>query len=378
MRKPKFVITLYQAAMSARLRAKVRRTERRIRRFDQLMPDELDRFVVSRRHVLTGESITHESASAIPERQELHTGDLSLTVLQNVVVDVHFGFAITDTGLLLEETAINRHVIDRHLVTGKLLRPTVTLAVDRPVMCLECGPNKSNFFHFWFQSLTKLLWATEPELQGLGPMYLVHTRVLQPWQVTLLRAALPPETELLRVDRTTLVRTPLYVDLPPYNGTALDPDTRATISDWARAVVDATATEAPLPTRFYVSRRGGKVRHALNESTLEKELAPRGIPTVVLEDLTMGDQIRLFAQADVIVAQHGAGLANLLHARPQTRLLEIFSGSPKSMPLQYRGIAAAIGMSYSNLFCGSDHHNDDVALPVAEIVEWVDGATKAG
>lgn len=375
MKKPRFAIDLYDAALAARLRHRVRTTSRRIRRFDQLTPDESSRFVVSRRRVLQGEERDHRALGATPEVQRLQTGDLFLTVLREVAVDVHFGFAITRTGLLLEETATNRHVIDRSLVTGKLLRPTVVVPVDRPVMCLECGPNKANFFHFWFQSLTKLLWARESELSDLGPLYLAHTRRLQPWQVVLLRSALPENVDLLHVDRTTLVEAPYYVDLPPYCGTALDPSARAAITGWSQAVVDATATDSPLPTRFYVSRRGGKVRHPLNEAELEAELGPRGFPTVVLEDMTMGDQIRLFRGADAIVAQHGAGLANLLHAAPGTRLLEVFSGGPEAMPLQYRGISAAIGIKYANLLCGSSHHNDDVSLPVREIRAWVDAVT---
>ncbi len=370
MRKPRVAVKLYLLLSRTRLRIRIRATERRIRRFDQLSAEETGRFVVSRRRVLESREVEHVSSTATPQRTIFTSRPLHLTVLKNVLLDVHYGFAITDSGLLLEETALDRHVIDRHLVTGKLLRTMSTLEVDRPTACLECAPNHSNFFHFWFQSMTKLLWLREPELRGLGPMYLAHTRELLPWQTTLLRAALPENVELLPVDEATLVEAPLYIDLPAYSGTALDDAAKGELTRWSDALLSGDVRRRP--RRFYISRRGGKVRRPLNEPDVVAALESRGIATVVLEELGMDEQIELFRGAELVVAQHGAGLTHLLQAPADLRLLEIFSGSPDGMPTQYRGISSVSGFAYSNLFLGSPHHNDDVALPVEEICDWVD------
>jgi capsular polysaccharide biosynthesis protein len=42
-----------------------------------------------------------------------------------------------------------------------------------------------------------------------------------------------------------------------------------------------------------------------------------------MEDLTMLNQISAFRSAEIIVAPHGAGLANLCFCRPGTKILEI-------------------------------------------------------
>ncbi len=370
MRKPKAIVHLYLLMLRARLWVRVRITERHIRRFDGLKVEETSRFVVSRRKVVESHEVEHFSPTAIPQRVVFEVADLHLTALKHVLLDVHYGFAVTDSGLLLEETAIDRHVIDRHLVTGKLLRPMTTLAVDRPVVCLECAPNHSNFFHFWFQSMTKLLWLREPEFQGLGRIYLAHTRDLQPWQRTLLQEALPESVDLLPVNEATFVDAPLYIDLPAYSGTALPGWARSQLVSWSDALLPSGVRRPP--RRFYISRRGGKVRRPLNEPEVIAALASRGVATVVLEALEMGDQIELFRGAELIVAQHGAGLTHLFQSPRHLRVLEIFSGSPDDMPPQYRGISAVCGFDYSNLFLGSPNHNDDVVLPVGEICSWVD------
>ena len=52
-------------------------------------------------------------------------------------------------------------------------------------------------------------------------------------------------------------------------------------------------------------------------------LARLGFVPVRLEAMSLDAQIALFAGADAIVAPHGAGLANLVYARPQTVIVEL-------------------------------------------------------
>ncbi len=56
----------------------------------------------------------------------------------------------------------------------------------------------------------------------------------------------------------------------------------------------------------------------MNEAELLARLQPLGFLPVHLEDLSLHEQISLFAQAKGIVASTGAGLVNLVHARPGT------------------------------------------------------------
>jgi capsular polysaccharide biosynthesis protein len=63
----------------------------------------------------------------------------------------------------------------------------------------------------------------------------------------------------------------------------------------------------------------------LNEEALIGMLQQYGFQTVLLSKLSFAEQVALFASAKIIVAAHGAGLANLSFCNEGTHLIEIFS-----------------------------------------------------
>ncbi len=75
--------------------------------------------------------------------------------------------------------------------------------------------------------------------------------------------------------------------------------------------------------RLYFSRSRAGRRRVSNEEELWAELAPRGFSRVWLEDLTWSEQIAACRRARVVVAAHGAGLANLVFCPPGTRVVEL-------------------------------------------------------
>ena len=338
---------------------------------DGLPAAERSRLIISRRRVLEGRTHEHRSATATPEVQTFRTEDLHLTLLRDVLLHVHHGFASTRTGRILEDTAVRRGPIEAKLLSGKLLRSPTVLTVDRPVMGLECGPKNANFFHFWFESMTKLLWVAEDEVVKLGDAHLAYTRELAGWQEQLIAQALPEQVTLLRVDSTTAIEAPVYVDLPAYRGTALDVDAIEKLRRWAAPLTAAT-TAWGSPTRIAISRRDAGRRRLLNERALQDLLLEHGFVVVALEELPIGEQIRLFQGAEIIVAQHGAGLTHLLHARPGTKLLEILPETPERSRRHYRGISVTVGIDYSNVHCGAADRDADAAAPIELIRAWLD------
>jgi capsular polysaccharide biosynthesis protein len=76
--------------------------------------------------------------------------------------------------------------------------------------------------------------------------------------------------------------------------------------------------------RIYISRAKAS-RPLVNESEIGPVLRNYGFETVYCEELTFADQIRLFAEAEIILGAHGAGVCNLLFAKPGALVLEIFN-----------------------------------------------------
>lgn len=78
-------------------------------------------------------------------------------------------------------------------------------------------------------------------------------------------------------------------------------------------------------SRIYVSRAAARQRRLLNEGELTAMLTAYGFKVVAPETLPVRQQISLFAEADAIVAPHGAGLANLAFCAPGAKVIELFS-----------------------------------------------------
>jgi capsular polysaccharide biosynthesis protein len=80
----------------------------------------------------------------------------------------------------------------------------------------------------------------------------------------------------------------------------------------------------PGPTvRLLVSRQDASVRRIINEAALALALERFGVRLVIPGTLTPAEQLALFASAELIVAPHGAGLANLIACQPGTKVVEI-------------------------------------------------------
>jgi capsular polysaccharide biosynthesis protein len=101
----------------------------------------------------------------------------------------------------------------------------------------------------------------------------------------------------------------------------------------------------PLPRRFFLPRRQTRVLE--NQAEIEAFLTRLGFVTIYPEDLAVADQFRLFHEAEVIVAVHGAALAPLLYRRPGSRLKQLIEILPCGhMTDVYRVMADQLGVAW--------------------------------
>lgn len=115
-----------------------------------------------------------------------------------------------------------------------------------------------------------------------------------------------------------------------------------------------------LPRRVYVARRGqGKrARPMRGEAKLLRQLQKIGFAPVFFEDHTPLEQVALMARAEMVISQHGAGLANLIFAGPDTHVIEI--GSTQTAVHRWSDfipLAHVAGCRYTSFF--ADFVNDD-------------------
>lgn len=99
-----------------------------------------------------------------------------------------------------------------------------------------------------------------------------------------------------------------------------------------------------LGERLYVTREKSQRRRITNEPALWSPLQEAGFTKVILEDLGWAEQINAFRHARVIVAPHGAGLANLAFCQPGTKVVELFQRS--YVHWTYWQLASLLGLDY--------------------------------
>lgn len=126
--------------------------------------------------------------------------------------------------------------------------------------------------------------------------------------------------------------------------------------------------------RIYVSRERSQFRRTRNEAEVMRLLASHGFETVVLEELDFGEQVDLFRSAEAVVGTHGAGLVNIVFAKPRTKVIEI-------MPTRYchwvyYNLAARAGCEYLCVMGKGatdvslwDYQKEDIEVDVAKLDE---------
>jgi hypothetical protein len=90
-------------------------------------------------------------------------------------------------------------------------------------------------------------------------------------------------------------------------------------------VAQASVCVKDFSKRIFISRSKAKSRKIKNEDEVFGLFEKQGFVRYNLEDLSVLEQVALFAQAEMIAGEHGAGLTNIIFAQPgYTKIIEIF------------------------------------------------------
>jgi hypothetical protein len=253
------------------------------------------------------------------------------------------GAVYTSAGeLVVSRDCVYEFVPARLLATPPIFRPRIS-SRNEPVAALSSAG--FNYFHWLHDVLPKihLLRAS-----GRGEIKL-FLNILGDVQVETLRLlGIPTEQIINATDHDFIAGSELIV--PNFVGRAGTSRTLATHSIGTRreAIVGNTdgfvdvaewtceflresflglSTNPPQSgSRIYISRRDASNRQETKtERLLTEQLSRHGFESVVLTGMKFVDQVSLFRNAEVVLAPHGAGLANLVFCSPGTRVIELFS-----------------------------------------------------
>lgn len=264
--------------------------------------------------------------------------------LEDVVVSPGTGLVWSDEFILEESAGTLRRFLDWGDMAHEPLIPEETLATSDPVAVLS---GSMTFYHWLLEGLPNFLQlhAREPDIKVVVP-YPAPRYVLDAfdvlWGPCAARARLIPVAGPVRVKRLVLAQVHNMLGFTHPADLAL-----------LRAAIEPKSLEDEpgMPARLYVSRRRAPSRRLAGEAILETALRQKGFTVLYAEDLRFVEQVRWFHRAEIVVGLHGAGLSNLVWARPPCRVLEIF---PAGYCNDCFGcLAVGLGLTYDHVLCPS-------------------------
>jgi capsular polysaccharide biosynthesis protein len=224
----------------------------------------------------------------------------------------------------------------RSVVDGSAL-----LCAPRPLLgdhehTVFIGHN-ANYYHWLIEDIPRLGLAECSTM--LGGREVLVDKDIQPWQLDLLARFGFSEERLRRspFDRPIIFRDVLLPSRLSTHG-VVHPDA-------ARFVRDSLLQHSPASPkrgkRLYVTRRAVPGRALLNADEITGHFARAGFSVVDPGGLSIDQQIEIFSDAEVIAGPAGAGLANIIFAPAEARLIQL--GSTDVCAETYTSLAAVSG-----------------------------------
>lgn len=229
-----------------------------------------------------------------------------------------------------------------------------------------------NFYHTLIEDLSRVFLLRQPVYREMGTIKMLFPSEPTALEQYLLDRYLPDNIEIDVVGRDQIIE-PDELILPSFL-------TRQSVTYLPQAFVDDLLPRL-LPQRarnkrrrIYITRRPGPLGHVRlieNDEQLWQALRTKGFERYALEDLSFDEQIALFYDAEMVVAAHGAGLANLLFAEA-IDVIELHAGA-LVVPYFYY-MSASLGHRYQWWNGDRQHFNASFTVDVSAVMGMVDAA----
>ena len=230
--------------------------------------------------------------------------------------------------------------------TGELTFPDrEVLSVDFPAVHVAL-PFKHNYFNWMFKAIGGLLIARE--FFPRDARVVVRLALERFEAETLAAVGVDPDSVFVLPPDSVVEFPELYL-LPL---TASRDGVPAPTVVNALRMLAQDRVDSARPRRVYITREQSSRRRIVNGEEVRVTLAKHGFTEVSTEDLSVQEQIGLFANAEAVIGVHGAGLTNAVFCAPGTVLVELQPDLRKLKPT-YWNMAAVSGLRYIQIVCKS-------------------------
>ena len=240
----------------------------------------------------------------------------------------------------------------RSLARGKKLRGAYTTIVSR---------TWRNYFHWFTECLPRIC-----VLGNTPPFPLLFPAKSERWHLESLGLLGFTKGQIATVDQNCYeVDSLVFPSFAGWTGHT---------AGWALRELRERLWNHSQPTgarRLYVGRVGTAHRRVTNEDKLIQALEREGFEIFDGANMSLAGQVKLFAEAELILGVHGAGMTNIISARPGTKIIEIFD--PEHFVECYCNLTDGLDLKYWYMFAENESVErglptrkgyDDIYIPI--------------
>jgi hypothetical protein len=262
------------------------------------------------------------------------------------------GFIVTPDNVLLQDVsrAITLDEDERNpprhplLAETKLEKPE-KLRGRAAVLATRGG---RGYYHWMFDSLPRAAILRQAGIEFETVDWFVVNECVAPFQRLALKALGIPKRKLVQVNWHPHIQAEELI-VPSHAGELSFMPRWA--CDFLRELLHPhpAANSGPSrPARLYIKRQQATHRRVANEREVGAFLEDLGFASIDPAALPLPEQAALFSSASIVVAPHGAGLANLVFCRPGVKVIEIFN--PNAVNVMFWCLSAQMELDYFYVF----------------------------
>jgi capsular polysaccharide biosynthesis protein len=216
----------------------------------------------------------------------------------------------------------------------------------------------NNFYHWMLDILPSLHLCEKAGFKLHDQDHVVVLNGSSSFQrATLEHLGFQPE-QIIQMNRFSPYISADELIVPHYsNGMAM------TMGDWVPRYLQSRflsgECQSPVNKKHLYLARAKDARNGRsigNEAQMIEFLENRGYLAVYPENYSITEQAALFAQAESIIAAHGAGLTNIAFCKPGTKVIELYG---EYMETCYWALSEICGLKYINHFCSKEDSQVD-------------------
>lgn len=272
--------------------------------------------------------------------------------------------------VILESTLFQKEYLNilcsNHLVLLKRLLPKKK---EKNVISL-LNKLDNNYFHWTTESLTRILLVYE------RPFFNDYKILVKDGALPFIKQSI---TFLFNIPETNIISKTLGENLEVDNGLVVSfPHIRNSESEFTNVYIPEVLKKLnalahtrlerlqpkpqKTPKNFIISRKSALERRILNEEYLIQKLSDFDFESIALEELDYIEQVALFANAEIIIATHGAGIANIIYGKNPI-LIEIFPEERNIRDAFYFAqITAALQIEHHLFLQKQENDKEDILL----------------